>query len=229
MKKLSVNSVVWVVVTIMLTAGMAQAATIGVIQPIAGKESSDVFGRVAALAINGTGLSDSTIVQTGDPVPDPWPGHGTTEATSWTSANATIANQWIMFDLGGEYRIGDLHVWNYNEIAGRGIKLVDIYFTTNGAGYSAGNPADTSWGTAITEITQFLIAPQAVGYQGDTYSLTTPITARYVLFDVKSRHASATTEFVGLAEVRFVAIPEPASFLLLMLGGFGLMFRRPRR
>ncbi len=233
MKKFNVNSVIGVAAAIMLTAGMAQAARIDVVQPSdAAASSQERPARAPDQSINGSGLSDSTIVETDDPVPDPWPTHNGVDetGTSWLSNSQTISNQWIMFDLDGEYEIEDLHVWNYNgnfnkDAMDRGINELDIKFATDSSVWD--DPTHASWSTANSDITQFLDAPGADTYAGDEYSLSTPINAQYVLFDITSNHGGS---FVGLSEVRFTAtIPEPSSFLLLLLGATAVLTRRPRR
>lgn len=85
------------------------------------------------------------------------------------------------------------------------------------------NADDNGWGTAITEVTAFAKAPGTETYRGEHFDFTSTITARYVLFDVNTNHGSTRA---GLSEVRFTAIPEPASLGLFGLMGALLLMRR---
>lgn len=210
-------------------------AAIIIVQPTGAKESSVNLGRNAVDTIDGGGLSDATTVETGDPIPGTWPTHGNVAgnagaATVWLSLNTTQGggegDEWIMFDLGAEYQLAALHVWNYNEVSatGNGIKDLTIKFATSSAGYDAGSEGDPSWGSGVS--TTFAQASGSTTYDGETINFGS-VTARYVLFDTVDTHYASYNR-TGLSEVRFITVPEPSSTALLGLGALGLMLRRKR-
>ena len=214
------------------------AATVTyIVQPTGAKASSSNLGRNAVDTIDGGGLSDATTVETGDPVPGTWTTHGNVagnvgDATMWLSINTTQGGgegaEWIMFDLGANYILTGLHVWNYNEAAGgatgNGIKDMTVKFATSSSGYDAGSEGDASWGSGVS--TTLAQASGLTTYDGETINVD-QIVARYVLFDTVNTHFTGYNR-TGLSEVRFIAIPEPSSTALLGLGALGLMLRRKR-
>ena len=62
---------------------------------------------------------------------------------------------------------------------------------------------------------------------GETYvEFATPVTARYVRWDVAEVTDPVSRNFVGGSEMAFYTVPEPASMTLLALGGLCLAARR---
>lgn len=144
-------------------------------------------------------------------------GNGYYSPTGPDLTNAEGVGAVITFDLGGQYDLTNLHVWNYNEFygdpgfLGRGSKNVDVSFANNlgGSFLDAGS----------------LILDKATG-PGDTgtrYPISIP-SARLIRFDILSNHGG-DSEFVGLSEIQFFGehtatespVPEPSSFVLLSL------------
>ncbi len=182
---------------------------------------------------DGSGLSDATIVETGDSVPGIWPSHSNTTAnpaTMWLSTNAAGGSsegaEWVMYDLGAEYLLGGLHQWNYNESGaalGNGIQDVTIKFATSSAGFDAGNQGHASWGSDFA--TTFAIAPGLNTYTGETINFDSPRTARYVLLDTATTWG-ATYNRTGLSEIRFITaepVPEPSTIALSVVGLLALV------
>lgn len=156
-----------------------------------------------------------------------WRGTGTTAAT--------VAEEWIQWDLGASYKLDVIRVWNYNDSSryAAGIRQVDIYVsnvTSPGDPEGAGAANWTLW--AANAI--FPNAPGLVTYTG--FDLETVVGSslpnsdiRYVRFEVDTTFASeginlgANTALGGmnasLSQIEFYeAIPEPASLALLGLG-----------
>lgn len=213
-----------------LFAGAANAATIVV--PTDVDESSFFQASYdSSRTINGSGLSSS--LATGDAEPTTWPTHDTdvtspsSNHTVWLSAShgtsANASSTWLMFDLGQSYELGGMHVWNWNDDRSqqRGINVVDVKFATALTGtFGSTNASDTGWGG--TQQKNFGTATFLNSYTGEDHSFT-PVTARYVLFDIQSNDGDIYT---GFSEVVFTAIPEPSAVLLSSLGGLLLLRRR---
>jgi len=223
---LSVASLVAVGALLSVSRPAAHAAFIA--QPTDVSATSEFSGREDDQSIDGSGLSDDTIVETGDPVPASFPTHTDSNPndTMWLSEDVNdggTITPTITFDLGDTFELSGVHVWNYNEFAStsgadlsdRGVNEVDISFSTTSM--------TSGFGAAQTH--NFPQAPAASTYEGDDVSFTSAVNARYVQFDIKSTHGS--TRFVGLSEVRFTVVPEPASAALLLCGA--LMIGGPRR
>jgi len=135
-----------VAVLVLALAGSAQAAWIAgstLVQPT-GVDADGEWApsRPMVAAIDGGGLESTPTLNTGDPVPTPWPGKLITASGwynlgyDWYNANET---GWIEFDLGAEYSLQGFHVWNGQDPANGGTKGVDVKLATG-----ATAPADWS-------------------------------------------------------------------------------------
>ncbi len=141
--------------------------------------------------VNGSGLSGNT--------------HNTTWEATWTTdgdnGNPNAPNpsslrgssNWISYDLGHLYKLGTLHVWNANEIPGRGLNSVHIDYSQDG----------TNW-TNLTSTT-FAIASGSGSYTGAVEADFAGICARYVVITVVSNHGDGFAN--GLSEVQFNIVP----------------------
>jgi hypothetical protein len=171
------------------------------------------FDRTAEYVVNGAGFSAGT--HSINPEGTMWLNNG-------TFAEPNDLEPEITFDLGSVQAIGSMKVWNYNEtlpgrpeLLGRGVGSADILV--------AGD--DLVFSTLIAA-QAFDIAPGVEDVDfGQTIDLNT--SARYVKLDILG-NAGGDNNFVGLSEVQFNAVPEPASLLALLIG-LGLLTVSKRR
>jgi len=177
------------------------------------------FGSDVSAVVDGSGLSSQ--LSTGDPIPSPYPSHTDTFAPNmFETASTTVSGVQFIFDLGGVFDLTGMHVWNGNENTSRGIKDLDVLFST------------TSPTTGFSGLQSFALG-QASGlnsYTGESVSFSSDPQARWVRFNVGSNFDNAIST-VQLSEVRFTttAVPEPSSFVMLGTLICGLAVYRRRR
>ncbi|MCA9264724.1 MAG: PEP-CTERM sorting domain-containing protein [Planctomycetales bacterium] len=166
--------------------------------------------------LDGTGL---TVGDVSDPSTwthnarwqDNWQGQG-----SYTGGNTPGA--WFTADLGSIYTdLAKLYVWNVREVLDRGMKDVDIFYS------------DTTFPPTSWSLLGSYTIPQATGdgTPADAIiDLSSIPSARYIGLDIHSNYGS--TFRVGVAEMQFTVVPEPASALLggLALAAIGFVVRR---
>lgn len=166
---------------------------------------------------------------------------GATHSTTWLDHwfSGISAGAFVTFDLGDNYGLDTIHIWNENENNGgfnRGLKDASIWVSpddntanlvklvTSGAGAT-----DNGTGDFL-----FAIGPQSSSYTGFSLDLSSVTNsslldnARLVKIQTITNHGSAGGS--GLAEVLFGGgdpVPEPGSIALLGLGG--LLVARRRR
>jgi len=173
---------------------------------------------------------ERALIENGDPVPSPWPTVDDFGLISWLSGSeSSISDAFITFDLGSVQSLDGVHIWNYNlkdgngsqDFIDRGVQDFNIELSSTGS--------DLSSATGFSSIGSFTLAqgPGNDTYEGETIAFTG--SARFVRFDIQSNYG--WSDLVGLNEVRFTAVPEPATFGLL--GGFAVfacaMLRRRSR
>ncbi len=174
-------------------------------------------------AIDGGGLSGGAAL-TGT--------HSTTWTDHWWGAGTTPQ---ITIDLGGNYNLDTIHIWNYNENgqSSRGLQNVEIYVSTDASDLNLVKLITSGPGSQDNGSGNFLFAqaPSLSTYSGfglDMAGVTNASllsNARLVRIQALDTHGSTG----GLAEVQFggtSAVPEPSSIALLGLGGLALILRR---
>lgn len=152
----------------------------------------------------------------------------------WTStASPASGNNWVLFTFSNTVSITNMVVWNYNQNADmynvfnlwhRGLKDVVITYSTGADATGLGNAFYTgqlqcATGAAAEAYTDLLAAP------GDVIDNVKAVMIAYTS-NWGTVGEPNIDGFYGLSEVRF-AVPEPATMVLLALGGItGLLRRR---
>jgi hypothetical protein len=157
-------------------------------------------------------------------------GEGDPFLTTWISSESVVSNQWVQYDFGQVLTLDSAHVWNYTDSRtgdggftatgtfgvysnfGRAIHQLDILISTNNVDW-------TVWATNA-------IFPDSSQVNSNTgFDLESTIgqdfnntQARYVRFKVDNNWKDDVNGYVGLAEVKFYAIPEPSALALVGLG-----------
>jgi serine/threonine protein kinase len=153
------------------------------ILPVTVQVKSSQFGGIAAHLADGTGLSD------GDE--DGLLEHSEDPNHMWLSQQGRTEGP-LEFDLGQEYELGSMLVWNYNKRGHtqRGVKQADISVWT----------AESGWHPIQDEIT-FAEAEGSFDYDEPTHIQLDGISAQKLRLD--NLRSFGVEEYVGLSEVQF--------------------------
>lgn len=204
----------------------ASAATIaGVTIFDVSSELTTDFNRDADFTVDGSGLSG----------PSPQAHNTTPDGNMWLNSGAGLngdpadptaagVGAVITFDLGANYDLDSMRVWNYNESGAftqRGANDVEILIAN-----SLTSPSFVSVGNI-----DFAQASGATSYTGEFIDfVANSIVAnnvRLLRFNISSNYGDAS-EFIGLSEIQFdgveTVVPEPATLLMwsvLGIVGFG--------
>ncbi|MGZ4961025.1 MAG: LamG-like jellyroll fold domain-containing protein, partial [Limisphaerales bacterium] len=191
--------------TILLTAATILNLCAAVIPGVSviGVSSEYVSGRDQRRGTNvlgGIGLFGD--VHTTDPAGNMW-------MTSATATNTgAFANAFLTFDLGANYTVSRLKVWNFNGPtngagSGAGVHTAAISYSTDNVTYTTNLPS-----------ANFNAAPLLFTNFGQTIDMGA-VLARYVRINVQTIYAATTTSNrVGLAKVQFVDDTVPPTVLL---------------
>jgi hypothetical protein len=208
-----------ILIPLLISYGCASAATV---TGVSINQVSSTFSaaRSANNIINGAGFTEATGYHSsagGDNI-------------SWTSASST-ANplpHFITIDLGSNYDLASVKIWNWNTSSSLSAGSKDINLSVA-----------SSVGGGFTSLGSFVltIGPGAnnvdFGQVIDLSGFATADDARLVRIDVKSNHGWVNASFPGLAglsEIRFdgAAVPEPSVLATFGLGACVFLGRRRR-
>ena len=122
--------------------------------------------------------------------------HNTNWFDSWVSCSTSISPNaargdihWIMYDLGYEYPLNEIHLWNSNvpDSTDRGVQNLALDYSLDG----------TNW----FEVGEFTVteAPGSSIYEGEEIGSIDGKVGRYILFNVISNYGASCASF---SEVR---------------------------
>jgi hypothetical protein len=190
----------------------AQASAAPILGVTASSPNGSAFGNIANI-VNGVGLVGGQL---------PTSLHSESGlATAWQAAGSG-ANSEINFDLGSVYALSGMAVWNTNgAFAGRGINALQVFFSLD----------NLTWTLITGSPSNFAQRTETGNIAAESFAWT-PVTARYVRFDVGSTY---NTNGAALNEVLFdgtQVVPEldgSAALAPLSLMWLGLLSLQRRR
>ena len=193
------------------------------ITPVGATASSEGVDQSADNLINSSGLDGGGGAGDLDDLHD----NNAGAATMWHAAvpdnpfAVPALPQWVEFRLGGLYTLDAAYIWQMNQellAPARGANDLEISVSL-----TPGGPFTSVLNTNLAaEDGSGPVDAQVVGGLGG-------VQARFVRFDITSAHSGLQEEFVGLSEVRFEGVPEPASAGLAICGLALGALRRKRR
>ena len=190
-----------VVVAGLMMASIASAAPF-VVQPVTATTTSEDpswAGIWNAYSGNGMGGDDWPRVRTGQPVPNPWPGHSTGNGVNYQTLSGQKTPT-VIFDLGDTYSLTGMHFWNasYWGLNNWGVRTANVSVSTDGANYTPVSLGGLGAGGTFFQTTVYSYSENL----GVDYTFSAA--ARYVRMDITSNWGGSNT---SISEVRFVAVP----------------------
>ncbi len=150
--------------------------------------------------INGNGLDVLVPLPTGAPIPTEWPAHTIdNRGVSWHADAFPASPLTITFELGNDYQLTGMHLWNMNQypVTGRGLKTATVSVSSDGTNFTevpvGGRDSNGYFRQAVGEY----------GYRGEDYTFVAE--AKWVRFSITSNW-NDNLQYAGLSEVRFITV-----------------------
>ena len=203
-----------------------QMLTVGVIAPVTaslesvGDPASYLeYGTSGSQWIDGSGLSDASIVETGDPLPTVWPQHvaGNSDQRVSRIRNAAEENT-LTFDLGGTFDVSGMVLWNSTEIGSaglqtdRGFENTRLSYSTDGGNTFSGDDLLT-WTERSDDASTNQgpnPSPPVAMFAPEVQMLASSVTGvTHVRMVVDNFSAAGSDNIVMASELRFIGEPTP--------------------
>ncbi|MCW1923141.1 hypothetical protein OKA05_11305 [Luteolibacter arcticus] len=176
-------------IILVLPVSVGSRATAATITPISVTASSEFSAsQGAANLINGSGLSGS------GPIQSQTHNNAGSATSMWHSNGSVVADSWLVFDLGAEFSLSGIDIWQMNQAGqlGRGIKTFAIYTSSNALGpitdFAGNFTLNQGGGTASEAAKNLPLSLSGV---------------RRVKFVIANCWSGLASDYVGLSEVRF--------------------------
>lgn len=149
--------------------------------------------RTSAKTIDGSGISNTTLIANNAAIPTAWPDHECYPAVStaynygWCTPNGKAVGEWLQVDFGAIYKISAIHLWNAPD---------SVYYTQK-IKISASTDGTTMTDFSYTPTDD--LPPLTTGPQGITYTLSGAVACRYIRATVVTATQSS---YIGLGEIR---------------------------
>ncbi len=117
-----------------------------------------------------------------------------------------IANQYIVFDLGGYYDLSDAYIWQFVQGALVDRGLADFRLLAASSPPTPDTPPPVGDLTGYTEILSRTTLAKGVAHVAPVaqqFTLTNATNVRQVYLQIYTGHAGVAQEYVGLSEIRF--------------------------
>ena len=220
------------ILAVALMAGGASAACVGgpgfdTTDAVTATASHSAVAQTAPVnAVNGSGLDGTGEMHSDGAWNDNvgWlgdrPNFGNLNPGTWEGG------AWIRFDFDQVHPIASARIWNYNSsLSERGMNQVVIEYSETGGA----NESDWTRLGGAAHVFSFPQAPGADDYTGFTVDFG-DVNVGSVVFTALSEDEGVAnfggTGNIGLAEARFIIVPEPATLSVLALGAAALIRRR---
>ncbi|WP_068259790.1 GEVED domain-containing protein [Rubripirellula obstinata] len=178
------------------------------------------YGTSGSHWIDGSGLSDASIVETGDPVPSVWPLHlgGNSDQRVSRIRNAAEENT-LTFDLGGTFDVSGMALWNSTERGNNNLLQTDRGFENTRLSYSTDGGITFSGDDLLTwtELVDDAATNQDSNptspppmFGPEVQMLGSTVTGvTHVRMVVDNFSAGGADKFVMASELRFIGEPTP--------------------
>jgi len=168
--------------------------------------------------------------------------HDDNWTTGWQAqgpSNLTSNRGWVIADFGAaQTNLDKIYIWNENEKGNRGMATINIYYATSvtlpPTSSDSANPTDYDFSDAAWTLfnpTAAIAVPPGTSNPGSPLNATIDISAipiaRYIAIEAVTDNGAANDR-VGLAEVVFTGVPEPATMTMLALSGLAIIRKRRR-